>query len=140
MTKINSVLSTKSELKLGVPQGSVLGPLLFSIFKNDLPLVLKKSAVTLFANDTTMLVNGADNEQARSLMKKEILELNEWCKHNCLYINWSKTFLMVYSNKRLKSFEYVETDTIRIQVGSKFKLLGVYFDNKFQFIDHVHQY
>ena len=58
MTKINGIESNFVEIDLGVPQGSVLGPLLFIIFINDLPFFWNDILTKLFADDTTLLYNG----------------------------------------------------------------------------------
>jgi hypothetical protein len=71
-----------------------------------------------------------------SAFKAVLKGLNEWCKHNRLYINWSKTFLMLITNKRVNLSEF---DVTKIQVVSKFKLLGVIIDNKLNFKEHVSQ-
>ena len=72
---------------------SVLGPLLFLIFINDFPLYLSKINSTLFADDTTLLFDCESMDSGISKFKNGIKHLNEWCKHNKLYINWSKTFI-----------------------------------------------
>ena len=137
ITKIGSVNSTFDELNLGVPQGSVLGPLLFSIFINDLPIQFMKSAVKLFADDTTIVINGFDLEIVLNQLKLDIKILDEWCKHNKLYVNWSKTFIMFYSNKRIAWPSCFEYQHAKIDVVSTFKLLGILLDNKLTFINHV---
>lgn len=57
-TKINSEISKAKNINIGVPQGSILGPLLFILYINDLPLVLKKSNIQIFADDTLIYVKG----------------------------------------------------------------------------------
>jgi hypothetical protein len=66
--------------------------------------------------------------------KKGMMRLSEWCKHNRLFINWSKTFVMFVSNKhKLNIPKEVKVDDVSIQVVEEFKLLGVMIDNKLNF-------
>ncbi len=71
------------------------------------------------------------------MFKKIILQLNEWCKHNRLYINWSKTFNMFITSKRIVVLDFLEIEDAKICTVKKFKLLGVHLDEKLQFIDHA---
>lgn len=87
-TKIKNTHSTPLRISLGVPQGSVLGPLLFLIYINDLPQYLKSIDTTLFADDTTMAFVGPDYDSAIAKCKVGISLLLEWCEHNYLYVNW----------------------------------------------------
>ena len=135
VTRSGSVISP-SALNLGIPQGSVLGPLLFKIFINDLPKHLS-SLTKLFADDTTLIVE--DNELSTCISKLKICmrQLSEWCKHNRLYINWSKTYLMFVTNRRLVLPKQIDYNSISIEVVDEFKLLGVLIDNKLHFKAHI---
>ena len=93
--------SDLADLTIGVPQGSVLAPLLFSIFINDLSQIFSNCIAKLFADDTTLIFNDSNMENLISKFKKDLKNLNEWCKHNRLYINWNKTFIMFVTNKRI---------------------------------------
>jgi hypothetical protein len=72
--KIKTVTSTLKEIKNGVPQGSVLGPLLFLMFINDLPRVIQNAEVVLFANDTSILITENNplllNEKVQTVSKQ----------------------------------------------------------------------
>lgn len=61
------------------------------------------------------------------------MSLNEWCKHNRLYINWNKTFVMFINNKRVELSTFIELENQKIDVVDKVKLLGVMLDNKLKF-------
>jgi hypothetical protein len=130
---MSNITSDLASLLLGVPQGSVLGPLFFLIFINDLPFFLSDIFSTLFADDTTLLFSGQDLDKAVSLLRVGLKQLNEWCKHNRLYINWSKTYLMIITNKRVSMPKSFDFEDISIDVVDNFKLLGVTIDNKLQF-------
>ena len=76
-------------INLGVPQGSVLGPLFFLIFINDLPFIVE-FLTKMFADDTTLIDSGKD---LNTLIERFVLKLKsllDWCYHNKLDLNWSK--------------------------------------------------
>ena len=131
--KIGKFLSSDLDLNLGVPQGSVLGPLFFIIFINDLPEFLNNIYSKLFADDTTLVFDGSNLVDCNTSLKNGIIVLNEWCKHNRLYINWSKTFVMYITNKRVELPKSVDIINQSIEVVDSFVLLGVTLDNKLNF-------
>ena len=99
----------------------------------------KNTILELFADDTTLIFANCDLDSVISSLEFGLNELNEWCKHNRLYINWSKTFIMIITNKRLIKPEFIEFDNIKIKVVSSFKLLGVLIDDKLNFQSYVAQ-
>ena len=102
ITKINSICSASNSIKLGVPQGSILGPLFFLIFINDLPPFLNKLKSKLFADDTTLYHQHSDIKQLIYEFTLYCRPLLDWCSFNRIDINWSKTFCMFITNKRVK--------------------------------------
>jgi hypothetical protein len=112
--KVNDSEAPKCRLNLGIPQGSVLGVLLFLIFINDLPIYLENILSILFADDTTLVLTGKTINEVTSVFKSGLKSLNEWCKHNRLYINWDKTFIMLITNKRVQMPEFLEFDNVKI--------------------------
>ena len=140
--KINNVYSNECEIKLGVPQGSLLGPLLFLLFINDLPFYLNKFKSILFADDTTLIIE--DNNQLELIKKFElgIKDLLVWTEHNQIDINWDKTEVMFITNKRniaipaSNSLDIIDS-TLKLKVVDKFKLLGVTVDEKLNFLNYV---
>ena len=139
MTIINDIESDYVKMNLVVPQGSVLAPLLFIIFINDLPFFIIHILTKLFADDTTLLFKGNSIPLIISPFLNGLNCVNEWCKHNHLYINWSKTFFMFITNKRVKLPEFIEAGDIRISTVKRFKLLGVIIDEKIDFQPHTAQ-
>ena len=130
---INSVLLL---LKLGVPQGSILGPLFFLIFINDLAFLLEIKC-KMFADDTTLLDSDKNTEVLISRFKKLLEPLIDWCKFNKLDLNWSKTFFMFITNKREKLPTEILVDGNLVKIVQTFKLLGINIDNKLTFSEHV---
>ncbi len=136
-TKIGSFSSKPNLILLGVPQGSILGPLFFLIFINDLLGFLTDVSAKLFADDTTLYCSGPELDDLHCSFDRIIKQLLMWCSKNRLDINWSKTFFMVITNKRLKIPESFKFDDLRIKCVSEFRLLGVTIDNKLNFNSHI---
>ena len=134
--KIGDLFSTELFLILGVPQGSVLGPLFFLIFINDLPFIMNLSA-KLFADDTTFYDSGNDIVKLISNFKKGLEPLLEWCKYNRLDINFKKTYCMIVTRKRIVLPKTITLNNIEIEVVDSFKLLGVTIDNKLTFTKYI---
>ena len=123
-------------VKLGIAQGSSLGPLFFLIFINDLPYLLELLA-KLFADDTTFYHVGDELTTLLHDFNERLTGLFEWCAVNRLDINWKKTFAMFITNKRVTLPSTVTLNGISIDVVTNFKLLGVTIDNKLSFSSYV---
>jgi len=81
--------STWSEVEHSVPQGSVLGPLLFLIFVNDLPKFINdKSVLMLFADDTSILVSHSNPMVFYNMINTVFQTLNDWFKHNLIFFKF----------------------------------------------------
>ena len=83
--------SNIENITCGVPQGSVLGPLLFIIYTNDLPYSLEKSNCILFADDTTIYMSSNNMQQLQHSINSDLDKLTDWFKANKLSLNVSKT-------------------------------------------------
>ena len=75
-------LSDAGKVHSGVPQGSIIGPLLFILFYNDLPSCLKHSEVMIYAHDTVIFVPRKDVEIIESRLSADMKRVNEWCTDN----------------------------------------------------------
>jgi hypothetical protein len=127
--KINGTLSAPQAIQLSVPQGSVLGPLFFLLFINDLAMFIKNMKCTLFADDSTLSQRNSDLKELLFSFNIGLNYLTTWCKNNRLDINWSKTFVMFVTNKHVNLPNAIEFNGNSISVVSSVKLLGVTIDN-----------
>ena len=152
----NTLSSNLCSLIRGVPQGSILGPLLFLIFINDLPNSSLLSTY-LFADDTSALAKGHNLQNVGSFMNRELQHLGTWLRANKLAINTSKTKIIVFANNRdVGAFNFVfnnnDINTLhnpnlvlpleRITKQSPnpaVKLLGVFFDEGLTFDTHINK-
>jgi hypothetical protein len=138
---VNGKLSNSKPLSIGVPQGSVLGPLLFIIFVNDMCYLDLNSKVILFADDTTLSTFGTSPGDIITKIEEDLDVISNWLKHNRLIINLSKTQAMYISHLQKKSKAYKEElakltlncNNTQISFVNEVKILGIFVDNQFKF-------
>ena len=127
---INGFKSKQQTMKYGVPQGSVLGPLLFLIYINDLHKAIKYSTVHHFADDTNLLVVGKNLEIIQKQINRDLKLLCNWLRANKISLNASKTELIIFRDPRKK----IQRE-LKIKINGKklipcksVKYLGIYID------------
>ena len=134
---INGITSSSREVTSGVPQGSVLGPVLFVIYINDLPDVTSNKTL-LFADDTKLFRRVNCVEDCRSL-QHDIMKLEEWAEVWLMRFHPNKCKVMTIGRSDI-SYDYVMRDedkTITLERSEAEKDLGVIVDGKLQFKEHI---
>ena len=144
--EINGIKSNNLTVKMGVPQGSILGPLLFLLFINDLPNCLTKSTPVLFADDTTVIKSGTDIKDLYRDMNYELENLEQWCKVNKLSLNAKKTKYILFKPKKyhihFEKLNFGGEEIERIGENCKvtaFKFLGHWVDDNLNWDFHTNK-
>jgi hypothetical protein len=99
--RVNRYRSSSTEIKQGVPQGSVLGPLLFLLYINDLPINIHDGKLVMFADDINVLISDRDARVLQIKINKVAAELETWFNRNDLVINAVKTGVMLFHNNHI---------------------------------------
>lgn len=135
--------SSAKNIISGVPQGSVLGPLLFITYTSDLPGSVKSSIVQLFADDTQILhyFDSSEIHTANTLVNNDLRSIFEYSKEHNLSINPSKTKAVLFCSKTKRTFVEnsleLELDGIKIPLSTEVKNLGLVIDQSLRFKTHI---
>ena len=92
--------SDEQVIKCGVPQGSVLGALLFILYINDLPNASKLTESLRFADDTSIFYSHSNATQLFSILNEELRKVDAWMKSNTLSVNIKKTNYVIFKSKQ----------------------------------------
>ena len=139
----NSSKSTTENVTCGVPQGSILGPLLFILYMNDISYTSSLLNTILFADDTTVFYSHEDMSILCRTVNSEIKEVSNWFKANKLSLNAKKTNLMylgtcMQTKKMAGNNNYdIYLDGCKLKRVHEAKFLGITIDENFTFKKHV---
>ena len=133
---VNGQKSSSKQIICGVPQGSILGPLLFLLFINDLPEVCNFE-VRLFADDACLIYSDVNPTNLQINVNNELARVDEWMKTNKLSINYSKSNYIIFTRKKSQTNYNIDIQGNRLQRVSQTKYLGVIINEKLKWNDHV---
>ena len=139
--KYNNSDSLQQDITYSVPQGSILGPLLFIIYINDLPFCVEHCKTVLFADDTNIYKTGKQVTNIYEDMNKELQILADWFRANKLSLNISKTKCMLFCRSpRPENEENILTmyNTV-IQQMKCVQFLGLHIDEKLDWHEHINK-
>lgn len=142
ITIVNGVKSNQENVACGIKQGSILGPLLFIMYINDLPLCINKMNTSMYADDTALYVKSSNIADLIDIVNVELVNLNDWLIRNKLSLNISKTeFMIIGSRQRLghiKNLDIpIKLNGVNIKQVNSCKHLGVIVDESLSWHDQV---
>ena len=143
---IENCLSTSRRITIGVPQGSILGPLLFIIYVNDLPRCLNHSKIILHADDTLIYYSAKLAQDVETCLNNDLKSVAQWFHSNLLTLNCDKNRYLLFGSRRFKkSFKNLKSfNTTSVQINewplereSSLKYLGVILNEDMSWSDHI---
>ena len=140
--KFDQTISDSTIVEAGVPQGSILGPILFIAFTADLSSHMADCVIKAYADDTQFLVEANTIDELKTKLENVIAQAQLWYTKNYLKINPSKTEVVIFGQKRKSKqqlqIKITEDDTTKyITTKRSIKLLGVTLDEDITWEDHI---
>ena len=137
--KYNNEVSEKKEISCGVPQGSILGPLLFLIYINDISYSSNLRSFVLFPDDTNLLISHKDSNTLMNQMNKELGKISTWLALDKLSLNLAKTHFTLFKStrKKMESELILKINDTQISQVKHTKFLGVIIDERLNRKEHI---
>lgn len=137
LVSVSDAHSNRCNLHLGVPQGSVLGPLLYILFANDVVFHVESQCQVSFADDTSFAISASTATELKNKVSTLVKNFKNWCDQNNLIVNVEKTAgVYFYKRRPLPNLSFNCNNTIIVPVNSV-KLLGVNVDSNLSWVDHI---
>ena len=134
--RLGTTSSSLAPISQGVPQGSILGPLFFNIYTNDFQNC-HNSIHSQYADDTAILISDRDINTLNYKVNNELKNITTWVETNRLSLNLQKTTYLVITNQKNPVQLEIKVKSIAINRSTSAKLLGVIFDEKLSFKEHI---
>lgn len=139
LVEVNGIRSELEEVSIGVPQGSVLGPLLFLLYINDLPQCISDNNLIMFADDTSYLSGKSSVDDAKYDIQDKLKSFTAWFQENRLFLNASKTVFINFTPRisNILQSSLIKINHKSIQQVDSTKFLGVFIDNAINWESHT---
>ena len=137
-TRINNTVSSVRNVRFGVPQGSVLGPLFFIIFINDISNIFNNDDninLNIYADDTSLSIFANSNEELSSNMQLYLDRLCHWFNINKLKLNIEKTKILPYFNTKI--INNINLNNANIEIADRYTFLGIILDSNLRYSFHI---
>ncbi len=137
---VNGESSCPGRLNSSVPQGSILGPLLFICYINDLPDVLRHTTPFIYADDTALIASGKTPSEISSKLNNDAVNVGNWFNKNQLSCNVKKTKAQLFCNSRYRAKDEplnINMSGQHVEDVNCFKYLGVHLDSHLTFVPHA---
>lgn len=135
---VNRAKSRSANVICGVPQGSILGPILFLLYINDLNIVSNIVRMIMFADDTNLFLTGKSVKEIEESLNRELGLLAEWFQANLLSVNVSKTGYIIFSNKINDGIKInLHMNNLEITRQYETKFLGLILNYNLKWNKHV---
>ena len=138
----NNVSSSLMNVTCGVPQGSILGPLLFILYVNDIANCSSILYFILFADDTNIFYSSKSHSDLMKIINEELAKLSDWFRANKLSLNAKKTNYIIFGNKNKTCFDlnfHISINGNSLERVFNTKFLGVFVDDALSWKYHVSQ-
>ena len=135
--EISKCKSQQRTISCGVPQGSILGSLLFLLFINDLSKVSKLLHCIMFADDTSLFLSHPNYQDLHNLFNSELELISEWFYANKMIINVAKTSYIIFSNSLIPDYLSIRVCNTDIECVTSVKILGITIDHKLTWKNHI---
>ena len=122
---VNGQTSEETPIKAGVPQGSILGPLMFIIYMNDIVEQVIDAEIRIYADDVTLFVTNKDKRETEAIIEENLARINRWAKEWLVIFNPEKTKGVKFSRKREAEVLDIKMENVRIEQVDSHKHLGV---------------
>jgi len=137
-TAFNGSISAPSTVKCGVPQGSILGPLLFILYINDLQHLCDTCEAVLYADDCNLFFDfRADDPNVAAIVNAKLNCVSDWFSCNQLALNASKTNYIVFSGRRKIKIDGISVNGSLLAQKSEINFLGIILDQSLSWRPHI---